>query len=361
VRKVGIIGAGQLGRMLGHAGESLDLEFAFLDPSFRPPAEVVGPVLSKPFDSEEGLAMLAGCDVVTYEFENVPVEVLRKLSRKVPVFPPPNALECAQDRLREKRLFEALGIPVPAYRAVSSRQDLADAIRSIGFPLILKTRRLGYDGRGQSVIRSDDDADDAWDDAGGCPLIAERLIAFDREVSVIGARSPHGEIVVYPMTQNEHRAGILRVSKAPAEGTEVARAATRHLNALLTHLDYVGILALELFVVGGRVLANEFAPRVHNSAHWTIEGSRTSQFGNHLRAILDLPLGKPASIGHAGMINLIGSLPADPELLKASGFHLHEYGKEARPGRKLGHLTIVAPDAATRDRKLSKALKVLGN
>ncbi|MEX2122574.1 MAG: 5-(carboxyamino)imidazole ribonucleotide synthase [Woeseia sp.] len=359
--RVGIIGAGQLGRMLGHAGKPLDLEFAFVDPADNPPARVVGQVLSKPFDSEEGLALLAGCDVVTYEFENVPVATLVKLSRSVPVFPPAAALEHAQDRLREKKLFEALDIPVPAYQAVSSRHELAAAMRSIGLPLVLKTRRLGYDGKGQAVIRSDDDADRAWVGAKGNPLIAEQWIAFDREVSVIGARSPRGEIVVYPMTQNEHRDGILRVSSAPAEGSEVARAATRHLTELLTHLDYVGILALELFVIGDRVLANEFAPRVHNSGHWTIEGSKTSQFGNHLRAILDLPLGEPASIGHAGMINLIGSLPHKPELLTTAGFHLHEYGKVARPGRKLGHLTIVAPDAATRDQMLSKALKVLGN
>ncbi|HWM28703.1 MAG TPA: 5-(carboxyamino)imidazole ribonucleotide synthase [Woeseiaceae bacterium] len=361
---VGIIGAGQLGRMLGCAGESLDLEFVFLDPADNPPARTVGPVLSKPFDSAEGLAMLSRCDVVTYEFENVPVAALEELSRKVPVFPPAIALEHAQDRLREKRLFEALDIPVPAYRTVSSRKDLADAMRSIGLPLVLKTRRLGYDGKGQSIVRNEHDADRAWNAGKGVGqaslLIAEEWVPFDREVSVIGARSPGGQIVVYPMTENEHRNGILHQSKAPTDGAEALRAATRHLTELLTHLDYVGILALELFVIGSRVLANEFAPRVHNSGHWTIEGAKTSQFGNHLRAILDRPLGEAASIGHAGMINLVGSLPERPRLLTDAGFHLHEYGKEARPGRKLGHLTIVAPDAATRDQKLSNALKILG-
>ena len=303
--------------------------------------------------------MLAGCDVVTFEFENVPVAALETLSRKVPVYPPPKALKYAQDRLSEKQLFEFLDIPVPAYRAVSSRGDLDEAIRSIGLPLVLKTRRFGYDGKGQVVIRSDGEADRAWRQAGSASLIAEQWIEFDREVSTIGARSRSGDTVIYPMTQNEHRDGILRVSRAPAEGTEIAELAGGYLNDLLTHLDYVGVMALELFVAEDRLLANEYAPRVHNSGHWTIEGAITSQFENHLRAILGLPLREAAAIGYAGMINLIGSLPRHPELFEAAGFHMHDYGKEARPGRKLGHLTVVASDAATRDEKISKALKIL--
>ena len=361
MQKVGIIGAGQLGLMLANAGKSLGLEFTFLDPANHPPALAVGPVLARPFDSDDGLAMLADCDVVTYEFENVPVAAVEKLARQVPVFPPARALEHAQDRLREKELFETLGIPVPAWRAVSSRRDLTGAMDAIGLPLVLKTRRLGYDGKGQVVIRGEADADAAWRDLGARALLAEQWIDFDREVSVFGARAPDGEILVYPMTQNEHCDGILRVSRAPAAGDVVARAATRHLRQLLTRLDYIGILAFEMFVVGDTVLANEFAPRVHNSGHWTIEGAKTSQFENHLRAILGLPLGDTAPRGHAGMVNLIGSLPEDSAALRAEGVYLHEYGKAARPGRKLGHVTIVAPDAATRDRKLSNVLKGLGN
>jgi 5-(carboxyamino)imidazole ribonucleotide synthase len=355
------MGAGQLGLMLGQAGKSLDLEFAFLDPAANPPAEAVGPVLSRPFDSNEGLAMLAGCDVVTYEFENVPAATLETLSLEVPVFPPPGALQYSQDRLKEKQLFEALGIPVPAWRAVSSRQDLAEAIDAIGLPLILKTSRLGYDGKGQAVIRREQDVDAVWREVGDRPLIGEEWIPYEREVSVFGARTRDGRTAIYPMTQNEHRQGILHVSKAPAEGTAVATEAAGYLQKLLTYLDYVGVLALEVFVVGARVLANEFAPRVHNSGHWTIEGSGTSQFENHLRAILGLSLGDTSPFGYSGMINLIGSLPADAAQFNAPGLYLHDYGKVARPGRKLGHLTIVAADAATRDRELSKALKVLGN
>jgi len=361
MRKVGIIGAGQLGLMLATAGRSLGVEFTFLDPADAPPALAVAPVLTRPFDSDDGLAMLAACDVVTYEFENVPVPAVEKLARQVPVFPPARALEHAQDRLREKELFEVLGIPVPAWRAVSSRHDLAAAIDAIGPPLILKTRRLGYDGKGQAVIRSRADADAAWRRLGASPLLAEQCLDFDREVSVLGVRAGDGEIRVYPMTQNEHRDGILRVSRAPAAGDVVARAATAHLQNLLTHLDYTGILALEMFVVGDAVLANEFAPRVHNSGHWTIEGARTSQFENHLRAILGLPLGDTTLTGHAGMVNLIGSLPEHPAAFQAEGVYLHEYGKAARPGRKLGHVTVVASDAATRDQKLSNVLKGLGN
>jgi 5-(carboxyamino)imidazole ribonucleotide synthase len=358
VTRVGIVGAGQLGLMLGQAGKSLDLEFAFLDPADNPPARAVGPVRSEPFDSEEGLAMLAGCDVVTYEFENVPVAAVETLLNKVPVFPPPGALQHAQDRLREKQLFASLDIPVPDWHEVSTRRQLDAALEVIGLPLVLKTRRFGYDGKGQFVIRKIEDAEMAWQELGGTPAIAEQWVPYEREISVFGARATDGAIAVYPMTQNEHRQGILHVSKAPAEGALLAEEAAAHLRKLLTYLDYVGILALEMFVIGNRVLANEFAPRVHNSGHWTIEGSRTSQFENHLRAILGLPLGDTGAVGHVAMINLIGSMPAGISLIER-GWHLHDYGKAARPGRKLGHMTIVADDAEARDRELSNALIAL--
>jgi 5-(carboxyamino)imidazole ribonucleotide synthase len=360
VTTVGIMGAGQLGLMLAEAGKALDLDFVFLDPAQNPPAKALGQVLAMPFDSEQGLAMLAECDVVTYEFENVPVAAVGTLSQKVQVFPPPDALRHAQDRLSEKQLFESLHIPVPAWREVSSREDLVDAVHAIGLPLILKARRLGYDGKGQAVIETGGDVEAAWRVVGGSPSVAEQWVPFDREISLFGARDRNGEIAIYPMTQNEHRRGILSVSRAPAEGAAVAAQAESHLRKLLTRLDYVGILALEMFVVDGRVLANEFAPRVHNSGHWTIEGCETSQFENHLRAILGLPLGNTAALGHAGMVNLIGSMPEDGRRFGAANWHLHDYGKAAKPGRKLGHITIVTPDAETRDREVSNALKVLG-
>jgi 5-(carboxyamino)imidazole ribonucleotide synthase len=354
------MGAGQLGLMLGQAGKSLGLEFAFLDPAGDPPAKSIGPVLSEPFDSEQGLAMLAGCDVVTYEFENVPVGAVEALSDQVAVYPPPGALRHAQDRLMEKRLFERLDIPVPSWREVSSREDLDAALEDIGLPLVLKTRRFGYDGKGQFVVRKSEDADAAWLELAGKPAIAEQWVPFKREISIFGARATDGSLALYPMTQNEHRHGILHVSRAPAEGAPVAEEAGAHLRKLLTHLDYVGILALEMFVIGDRLLANEFAPRVHNSGHWTIEGSKTSQFENHLRAILGLPLGDTGALGHVAMINLIGHMPAGRDLAER-GWHLHDYGKAARPGRKLGHVTFAATDAETRDRELSNTLIELSN
>ncbi|MGH8195072.1 MAG: 5-(carboxyamino)imidazole ribonucleotide synthase [Woeseiaceae bacterium] len=359
---VGVIGAGQLGQMLGFAGRSLDLHFIFLDPALDPPARLAGQVINEPFDSEKGLELLAArADVVTYEFENVPVMALEALAKKVPVLPAAAALHYAQDRLREKQLFETLNIPIPAYCAVDSEDDLREAIRTLGQPLVLKTRRFGYDGKGQRVIRSESDANSAWVQLGGKPLIAEQWVAFEREVSIIGARNRAGETALYPLVENRHRQGILEVSKAPANADNADSTAAEYLLELLVRLDYVGVLALELFAEGGRLLANEFAPRVHNSAHWTLEGAITSQFENHLRAILGLPLGDTGATGHAGMINLTGTLPADQDALRRYGFTVHDYGKVPRSGRKLGHITTVADTAAERDRRLSQALKILGN
>jgi 5-(carboxyamino)imidazole ribonucleotide synthase len=362
VTTVGVIGAGQLGRMLGFAGRALDLEFVFLGPAPDPPAGAAGRIIRSPYDSETGLALLAEqADVVTYEFENVPLSAAHWLAGRVPVFPPARALQHAQDRLAEKELFAALDIPAADYRAVDSEEDLRAAVAALGLPLVLKTRRLGYDGKGQVTVRSNGELGEAWRQLAGKPLIAERLVSFDREVSIIGTRRRGGETALFPLIENRHSRGILRTSQAPAEGQASEHAAQRYLERVLEHLDYVGVLALELFEVGDRLLANEFAPRVHNSGHWTIEGAKTSQFENHLRAILDLPLGDTGAVGHAGMVNLIGTRPQDSALLEAAGFQVHDYGKMARPGRKLGHVTTVAESAAERDRRLSDALKILEN
>lgn len=359
---VGVVGGGQLGRMLGFAGRPLGLHFLFLEPSAAPPAAAAGELIEGAFDGEEALAALAErADVVTYEFENVPVTAVEWLAARVPTFPPAEALRRAQDRLLEKELFEALGIPVPPWRGVDSAASLDEAVDAIGLPLVLKTRRWGYDGKGQAVLRTPDEVESAWQRLGDKPLVAEAFVKFDRELSVIGARRADGETAVYPLVENRHREGILRISKAPVEDSKAAAAAGRYLLALLERLDYVGVMALELFQAGPRLLANEFAPRVHNSGHWTIEGSATSQFENHLRALLGLPLGPTRALGHAGMVNLIGSLPASPAELERAGFRLHDYGKMARPGRKLGHATTVAGSAAARDRRLSEALEIIEN
>jgi 5-(carboxyamino)imidazole ribonucleotide synthase len=360
--RVGIVGAGQLGQMLGLAGKCLDLEFTYLDPALDPPARIVGPVLKFPFDSDEGLEQLASLvDVLTYEFENVPVGAIEKIADRVTVYPPPEALRHAQDRLNEKRLFEELGIPVPAYATVDSEQDLRAVVRSLGLPLVLKTRRLGYDGKGQHVMTDESDIAIAWQTLCGRPLIAERWIAFDREVSAIGARNVDGHIAVYPLTENRHSKGILRTCRAPDASQGIADQAGQYLTRLLDRLSYVGVLALEFFVTGDQLLANEFAPRVHNSGHWTIEGAVTSQFENHLRAILNMPLGDSSAVAHAGIINLIGTMPSNWTSSEGERVYLHDYGKKSRPGRKLGHITVLADSAEERDRKLDKTSNILIN
>ena len=358
--RIGIIGAGQLGQMLGFAGRKLGLSCLFLDPSEAPPAAACGTVIRAGFDDPSALARLAAeCDVVTYEFENVPVAALESIANDVTILPPPAALGHAQDRLAEKRLFDELGIPVGSYRCIDSREDLVAAAAALGLPMVVKTRRLGYDGKGQFVVRSDEDLDAAWQALGSQrPLIAEQWIAFDCEVSVIGVRSREGEIRAYPLSRNEHEGGILKVSRAPHESPALQALAEGYVGALLEHLGYVGVLALELFVVGDRLLANEFAPRVHNSGHWTIEGAVTSQFENHLRAVAGLPLGDTHCPAHAGMVNLIGEIR---EATRSVGVgNLHDYGKAPRPGRKLGHLTVVGESAKERDRQVDIILDTLG-
>ncbi len=356
--RIGIIGAGQLGQMLGFAARAHGHTCFFLDPAARPPAAKVGPVIQAPFDDRVALAVLAEkCDVLTYEFENVPVEALAELGDTVPIYPPLAALRQAQDRLAEKRLFESLDIPVPAYLAIDSAADIDAAIDSVGMPMVIKTRRLGYDGKGQFVLREASQADAAWRQLGPAALIAEQWVPFDYEVSAIGVRGVDGDIRTYCLTHNEHSEGILRVSRAPVENELLTQQANEYVCRMLEHLDYVGVLALELFVVGGTLLANEFAPRVHNSGHWTIEGAETSQFSNHVLTVAGEPPRSTSSRGHAGMLNLIGSIPAAARQLAAGA--LHDYSKEPRDGRKLGHITAVADTAEDRDRVLGEIAEIV--
>ncbi|NJD32567.1 MAG: 5-(carboxyamino)imidazole ribonucleotide synthase, partial [Gammaproteobacteria bacterium] len=290
--KIGIIGAGQLGQMLALAGYPLALEFLFLDSSADSPGGRVGPIVTGAFDAPASLARLAaGSDLVTYEFENVPVGALQAVAKSRPCHPPVEALRVSQDRLLEKELFSRLGIPTPPFRAVDGLAGLRAAVAELGLPCVLKTRRLGYDGKGQRYLRRRADVEPAWEALGGVPLILEGFVDFDREVSIIGARSTRGETRCFPLAGNTHRDGILRVTIAPAPGPNLQQAAEKHLRRVLDHFGYAGVLTIEFFVRRGRLIANEMAPRVHNSGHWTIEGAVTSQFENHLRAILGLPLG----------------------------------------------------------------------
>ena len=359
--RIGVFGAGQLGQMLGFAGASLDLTFVFLDPAENPPGAAAGRVIRRSYDDPQGLQQLAAeSDIVTYEFENVPLSSVEAVAKCVPVYPPVEALSRAQDRLKEKQLFADLEIPIPEYQVVDSKQHLQEAIRRLGTPLLLKTRHLGYDGKGQYLLHSAADLGPAWRALAGQPLIAEQWVRFDREVSAIGVRSRSGASAAYPLTENRHKGGILLESRAPYDHGPLTELANKYVDRLLSRLNYVGVLALELFVVKDTLLANEFAPRVHNSGHWTIDGAETSQFTNHLRAILGLPPGTVSATGHTGMINLIGSMPVEPESITAMPAFFHDYGKAPRPGRKLGHVNVVADNAAARDAKISAVVQQLG-
>lgn len=364
---VGVLGAGQLGRMLALAGYPLGLRLRFFDVAADATAGRLADIVVGTWDDPDALCRFArDLDVVTYEFENVPVSTARILASgpfedsratggNVPVYPPLEALEHAQDRLVEKRLFHALGIPTPKFIAVDDEAGLRSALAALGTPAILKTRRLGYDGRGQCLIRSTADVAAATRLV-GAPCILEEYVAFSRELSILAVRGRDGTSAFYPLVENEHRGGILHLSLAPAQNVPSAMndAARVHAQRLLEALQYVGVLAIEFFEVNGRLLANEFAPRVHNTGHWTIEGAATSQFENHLRAILGWPLGDTSAIGHSAMLNLIGVPPVCEAILACDGAHLHLYDKSPAPGRKLGHVTVCGNSEEARNRRLER-------
>ena len=342
---IGILGGGQLGYMLALAGYPLGLHFRFLDPSPEAPVGRIAQRVTADYTDQAALEKFAsGLELVTYEFENVPVEAARFLAERVPVYPPPAALEAAQDRLAEKALFRKLGISTTEFAPVSNAKELDVAVKSLGLPAVLKTCRMGYDGKGQWILRTAEDVAKAKSELPAVQLILEKFVPFTRELSVLAVRSRTGEISIYPLVENHHRSGILRLSLAPAPRLEpdIQRAAERAAHRILESLKYAGVLAIEFFEHQGELLANEMAPRVHNSGHWTIEGAVTSQFENHLRAVLGLPLGSTGPAGHCAMLNLIGDVPDSAEVLAVPDAHLHLYGKSPRPGRKLGHITLRA-------------------
>jgi 5-(carboxyamino)imidazole ribonucleotide synthase len=358
--RIGIVGGGQLGRMLALAAEPLGLQCLSLDRSADTPAAQVAPSLIGALEDPERLAELAArSDVLTFDWENVPAAALRKLKRLVAIRPPPAALHVSQDRLLEKRLFAKLKLPVAAHAAVDDANDLKQAVRRLGLPGLLKTRRLGYDGKGQVVIRNAGNLEEAWRSLGGAALIYEKLQACSREISIVGARSRTGDCVFYPLSTNVHMNGILRYGVAPYLDSRLERTARTYLKRVMHALSYVGVLAIEFFVVNGRLVANEMAPRVHNSGHWTIEGCVTSQFENHVRAICELPLGSTNPLGHTAMINFLGKLPDRARLLQIDGLAFHDYGKSPRPGRKLGHCTILRRRAKDRNNALQNALTLI--
>lgn len=366
MQKIGILGAGQLGRMLALAGYPLGLRFRFFDPAPDSPANLLADHLTADYADEAALRRFVdGLDVVTYEFENVPVATARFLEQFVPVYPPPLALEKAQDRLVEKNFFRELGIPTPAFSGLSENglfHGLTDG-NGLGFPAVLKTRRMGYDGKGQFVVRNEAELAAAQEKLAGQELILEQFIPFERECSLICARGVDGQVIFYPLNENTHREGILRLSVVESSrfDNRLQSQAESYARALLDALGYVGVLAIEFFEKDGQLLANEMAPRVHNSGHWSIDGAVTSQFENHIRAVCGLPLGSANPLGACAMVNLVGEIPAAQDILNIDGAHLHLYDKSPRPGRKVGHINLVADSLPILDEKIGEVQKyVLG-
>lgn len=364
-RRIGVLGGGQLGRMLALSAHPLGIECLFLDPGEQSCAAAVGRRLRADYTDEAVLDALAeATGYVTLEFENVPLAALDHLRQRCVLRPGRASLETAQDRLLEKRCFEALGIPVAPWAAVEEAGALPGALARVGTPCVLKSRRMGYDGKGQVMLDADSDLKAAWQQIGGRSAIVEARVALAREVSCIIARAADGSLAFYPLSENRHEDGILH-SARPRPDDPLAVRAMDYARRLVERLDHVGVLALELFVSrDGALLANEFAPRVHNSGHWSIEGASCSQFENHMRAVAGLPLGETGLRGSSAMRNLLGSMPPAQTLLAIPGLHLHDYGKAPRPGRKVGHVTLTADDDAQlseRESMLDAALGSTGN
>jgi 5-(carboxyamino)imidazole ribonucleotide synthase len=363
---LGVLGGGQLARMLALAAAPLGVKTLAVDSSADACAGQVAPLVVADWTDYAALeAFAARVDVVTFDFENVPAETAHWLAERVAVFPAPQALAVAQDRLAEKTLFRECGLPTPDFMTVDTREQLDQALTAVGVPAILKTRRLGYDGKGQFRLHKPADADAAWAALGAQAskhgLILEAFVPFERELSVLAVRSRDGDFRTWPLTRNWHVDGVLSMSLAPAPDIELLQPrATELARTLAERLGYVGVFALELFVRDGELLGNEMAPRVHNSGHWTIEGAHTSQFENHVRAVLGLPLGDTGARGMSAMFNWIGELPDTSAVLQAVDAHWHDYGKQARPGRKVGHATVCAPDAGQLAARLGGIASALG-
>jgi 5-(carboxyamino)imidazole ribonucleotide synthase len=358
---IGILGGGQLGRMLALAGIPMGFRFRFLDPSPDACAGDTGHVTVGSYTDEKMLRTFAeGVDIVTYEFENIPVQTVELLEKQYAVHPSSMVLRHVQSRVEEKKLCTSLGIPVAPYMTVDSAEQLSMALQQIGYPAVLKTCSLGYDGKGQCALSSKADISKAEKLCTTHACILEKRIPFSRELSLIVTRSQDGSLVYYPLTENVHAEGILRVSRAPAKEAEsLFLEATMYAKALTEHLSYVGTMTIEFFQENDHLLLNEIAPRVHNSGHWTIEGAETSQFENHLRAIAGLPLGPTTTCGFSAMVNILGSYPDLAALAALEGVHPHFYRKKPLPKRKIGHITVHHFDEKKLDETLGSLQSIL--
>jgi 5-(carboxyamino)imidazole ribonucleotide synthase len=366
-KRVGIIGGGQLAQMLALSVRPMGVQCVVLDPDESCCARSCCEQIVADYDNENGLTQLAeSCDVVTYEFENVPSKAAQHISALKPIHPNPDALGFAQDRHLERTMFRDLGIAIPNYRVVDDVETLRSALEDLGTPAILKARTMGYDGKGQVLINDIANAGGALQTIGNVPAILDQFVEFKRELSIIATRSQSGEIMYYPLSENVHRGGILRLSKAPARDVSPALVdQSKHaVKQILEHFDYVGTLAVEFFQVGdgdqATLVANEIAPRVHNTGHWTIEGTQTSQFENHMRAVMGIELGSSEPVGSSAMINIIGQEPRAGALASMPDAHVHMYGKSPRAGRKIGHVTLNAPSETELDAMLERFTRVIG-
>jgi 5-(carboxyamino)imidazole ribonucleotide synthase len=362
---VGVLGGGQLAQMFAQAAVQIGVRVFCIERTSDACASLVAPVMVGDLSDVATLNKWVAenkIDVVTHESEFVDASIACAL-KGCQVHPSATGLAASQERLREKQIFADLGIPVPRFAGADNSQQLFAAVESIGMPCVVKTRTGGYDGKGQVILQGPSDLKAAAALADARPVIIESFVKFDRELSVIAVRGLDGEVVVYPIVENEHRSGILHKTLAPALNLAptISEQANSYVRRLLEHVGYVGALCLELFQVGDSVLGNEFAPRPHNSGHWTIGGSITSQFENHLRAISNLPLGSTETRGHVGMVNLVGGSPEVRALLSLDRVQLHLYGKVSRPGRKIGHATVIADTAVERDKTIAKVEGLLRN
>ena len=359
--RVGIIGGGQLARMLGADAFRLGIETIALDPSPRCPASATCDIVVGELGDQEALGRLLDVsDVVTCELEHLPHATIDRLAGLESTRPNMNAVRICGDRLLEKRFVQGLGVETAPFHAVDDLKQAEDAARAFAGPMVLKTRREGYDGKGQAWVRTLADVEEAFASLGQRPCVAEGKVSFTRELSILGVRGLDGEVRTYPLVENVHEAGVLRLSLAPADVSEKLEVDAREIaTAILEALDYVGVLAIELFETDKGLVVNEIAPRVHNSGHWTIEGSATSQFENHLRAVLGLPLGDTSTRGHSAMVNILGHAPPLDAMLRLPGARLHLYGKAPRENRKLGHITISASDRAELDKVVAQAMSLV--
>ena len=363
--RIGVLGGGQLGRMMALAGYPLNLSFAFFDKAVDCPSAALGPRFGDDDYSDASLqAFIDSADVFTYEFENIPTRWVEAIAARKPVYPGVKSLAVSQNRLNEKQLFAALNIPSARFHEIRSEADLSAAVAALGLPLVVKTVTEGYDGKGQFLLREADQVSLCWSKLGtSAPLIAEEFIQFKRELSIIAVRGQNGDTLFYPLAENHHHGGILSHSLVPAphldENTQLT--AERYISSILRELGHVGVLTLELFETRHGLMANETAPRVHNSGHWSIEGAHSSQFENHVRAVAGLPLGSTRAEKPSAMINIIGKHPSAHDVLSVTDAHLHLYGKSEREGRKLGHITVTADSYPELEMRMSRLAEVLPN